>query len=218
MTLFLWPPPGKVERPVTKKKIFEQNPPGKVLRNLFTKQVDKIIWGYKLAASTVNLGKSPEVPEIHVFILALKSSELHYDVLRFLDKLIPFPLIFELHHDNQIKMVATPKRPSASENNKWVVCDYFSGPWLPASTERTALPVALNLKGLYEALLTPLLPAPPKAGETLAETAARLAQVTILEKKIAGLAARLDKEKQFNRKVEMNNQLKALKQELTNFV
>lgn len=214
-TLFHWPVQALVGRVLTKKKLFEQSPAGAAVRELFTRQVDKIVWEAKLAESTVNLPKSPEAPEIQVFSIHLKGLEIHGDVLRFLDRAIPYPLIFELRGGDKVRMAAAHKRPGPTVEHKWIVGDYYFGLWLAAGTERQPLPAVLDLKSLYAALLAPLLPVPARPGENLGRTAERLARIGVLEKKIARLESQLNSEKQFNRRVEINSRLQALKQELS---
>lgn len=73
------------------------------------------------------------------------------------------------------------------------------------------MPVALNLGGLYEQLLHRLIPLSVRPQETLTELMARVAQVQAKQREMDKTAARLRKEKQFNRKVEINTQLRQLK-------
>lgn len=212
--LFQWPPQTVLGRTLTKKKLFEQSPASATVRDLFSRQVDKIIWQAALAERTVNLPKSPEVPEIQIFRLHLKGRELHGDVLRFLDRAIPFPLIFELREGDEARMAAAHKRPGPTADHRWIVGDYYYGHWRSLDVERQPLPLALDLKSLYAALLAPLLPSPARQGENLGQTAERLAQIASLEKKITRLEARLSSEKQFKFRVEMNGQIQALRLEL----
>jgi hypothetical protein len=107
-------------------------------------------------------------------------------------------------------MVATFKRSSEADASKWVIDGYFAGAWLAADTERQPLPLALDLYGLYEQLLRSLLPKPARLGESLSEQLHRLTQLHRLQGEQRKLEARLHKEIQFNRKVELNAQLRAL--------
>ena len=107
-------------------------------------------------------------------------------------------------------MVATFKRPSEADASKWVIDGYFAGVWLAADAERQPLPVALDLYGLYEQLLRSVLPQPARLGESLPEQLQRLTQLRSLQGEQCKLEARLHKEIQFNRKVELNAQLREL--------
>ena len=81
---------------------------------------------------------------------------------------------------------------------------------MPNDTERAELPVALDLAGLYEQMLRRLLPLPPRAGETLKAQVERLGQLRSKQNECRKMEARLQKEQQFNRKVELNAQLRVL--------
>ena len=120
------------------------------------------------------------------------------------DVLHAVPIIFQLHHEQRTRMVAAFKRPSEADASKWVIDGYFAGGWLPTDGPRQALPVALDLQGLYEQLLRSLLPSPARPGESLAEQLQRLNRLRSLHSERAKLDARLHKEKQFNRKVIIN--------------
>jgi Domain of unknown function (DUF4391) len=74
-----------------KSKIYLHGKPNAALRALFVAQVESITWAYKLAPETINLPAKPDVPEIEVFEIALKTPDLSHAVLRCIDKAIPFP-------------------------------------------------------------------------------------------------------------------------------
>ncbi len=213
--LFHFPKQAAFERVLPKSKIYEHSKPTSAVKELFVKQVDKIVWQYKLAPETINLPAKPSVPEIQIFSIALKTPELSEDVLRCIDQAIPFPIVYQLMFEDRIKAKAAYKRPSDADANKWVVDGYFETDWLPNDTERAELPVALDLAGLYEQMLRRLLPLPPRAGETLKAQVERLGLLRSKQNECRKMEARLQKEQQFNRKVELNAQLRQLKLELS---
>ena len=211
---FAWPAQAAVNRPVPKTKIYAHAKPTAALRALFVAQVESITWAYKLAPESINLPAKPDVPEIEVFEIALKLPDVHHSVLRCIDKAIPFPILFVLRHDGKSQPIAAYKRPSEATSGQWVLGDYHAAPWQPDDVPRHGLPVALDLQGLYEQLLRQHLPVPARAGETLREQLDRLAQLQAKQAAAAKLQARLAQEKQFNRKVELNAQLRTIRGEL----
>ena len=213
--LFHYPKTAAFERVLPKSKIYEHAKPSSAVRELFVSQLDKIIWQYKLAPETINLPAKPSVPEIQIFTIALKTPELSEDVLRCIDHAIPFPIIYQLTAENRIKVKAAYKRPSDADSTKWVVDGYFETGWQALDSERSELPVTLDLAGLYEHLLRQLLPLPAKTGETLKAQVERIGQIRSKQQECRKMEAKLQKEKQFNRKVELNKQLRQLNQELT---
>ena len=177
-------------------------------------QVEQIVWQFKLAPETINLPARRAVPEIQVFAIQLKTPELSFDVLRAIDHAVQFPIIFELAHAGRTQVVACHKRPSEADASRWVLSDYFASGWLADHAERGAMPVALHLGGLYEQLLRALLPLPARPHESLADHVARLDALAAKQREVDKTAARLEKEKQFNRKVAINADLRRLQTEL----
>jgi len=112
--------------------------------------------------------------------------------------------------------VAAFKRPSESDSNRWVVSEYFSTQWIPIDGARVAMPLALDLGGLYERLLQRLIPIPSRQNETLSELVTRVEHLRVKENEVQKMTSKLAKEKQFNRKVEINAKLRAIRQELAN--
>ena len=212
--LIAYPKQAAFGRVLPKNKIYEHSGANTRLKDLFVKQVEQIVWQYKLAPETLHLPARPGVPEIQIFSIQLKTSELHGDVLRCIDGAIPFPIVFELTFDGRTQVTAAYKRPNEADASRWVLSDYFASGWQPTDSERTAMPVALHLGGLYEQLLHRLMPWPARPQETLAELVARVEQAQAKQRELNKTQARLAKEKQFNRKVEINATLRQLTHEL----
>jgi len=216
--LFAYPKQAEFGRVLPKNKIYEHSAANTRLKGLFVEQVEQIVWRYKLAPETINLAAKPGVPEIQVFAIQLKTPELHRDVLRCIDAAVQFPIIFELTQgqgaEARSQVVAAYKRPREADAASWVCSDYFESGWMPATSERAPLPLALDLGGLYERLLHRLIPIATRTHEALRDLVARAEEVTAKTREIAKTQARLGKEKQFNRKVEINATLRHLKTEL----
>lgn len=212
--LFAYPGKAAFGRVVPKAKLYEHGTVGTRLKGLFAEQVEQIVWQYKLAPETTNLSASPGAPEIQVFSVRLRASQLHHDILRCIDRAIPFPLLFELHYEDRLQVVACYKRPSETEASRWVCSDYFATDWIAAESPRAALPVALNLGGLYEQLLHAVIPLTHRPKESLSDLVERVSKVRMLRKEMDKTVSRLAMEKQFNRKVEINAQFRSLKNDL----
>lgn len=210
-SLFTFPKSAAFGKVLPKSKIYEHGGVNTRLKEMFVQQVEQIVWAFKLAPETLHLPERPGVPEIQVFSLQLKTPELHRDVLRSIDGAIPFPIVFELVFEGKTQAIAAYKRPNEADASRWVLSDYFASEWVSAGCERTAMPIALHLGGLYEQLLHRLIPLPVRPQETLAELVARVEQAQAKQREVDKASARLAKEKQFNRKVEINAELRQLK-------
>lgn len=215
---FDYPKAAAFGRVVPKSRIYEHAGVGTALRDLFVSEVDQIVWKYKLAPETTNLAATKAVSEIQVFGITLRAGKLDEDVLRAIDRAIPFPLIFELSWSGKRKAVAAFKRPSDADTSKWVVSAYFATDWAPDEAPRRPLPFALNLGGLYDALLTALMPKAAAEGELPGEDiqarVARMEAILAKTREVDRIKARLAREKQFNKRVAINAELRAARQEL----
>lgn len=209
-----YPAKATFGRTLPKNKIYEHSKANTRLKDLFVKEVEQIVWQYKLAPETINLPARPGVQEIQVFSLQLKTPELNREVLRAIDGAVQFPILFELSFDGSTQVVACYKRPSEVDASRWVLSDYFATDWLPAGAERAAMPLALDLAILYEQLLHRLIPLLARKREPLTALVERFEQVQARQREVARTVVRLEKEKQFNRKVEINAALRTLKAEL----
>src|SRR5690606_24316197 len=103
--------------------------------------------------------------------------------------------------------------PSEADASRWVLSSYFASDWMPASTSRAAMPLALDMTHLYAALLQGLMPLPARPQEALPDWIARVELAAAKRREVEKTQAKLAKEKQFNRKVEINAQLRQLKKD-----
>lgn len=209
-----YPKQAAFGRNLPKNKIYEHSGAKTRLKELFVEQVEQIVWQYKLAPETINLPAKPGVPELQIFTIQLKTPDLDLDVLRCIDGAVQFPIIYELRFDDRTQVIAAYKRPNQSDASRWVLSDYFATAWLPSNIERAAMPLALDLGGLYEKVLHRLTPTPARPQENLADLVARIELVAVKQREVEKTASKLAKEKQFNRKVEINATLRQLKTEL----
>ena len=218
--LYQFPVSAKFESVISKNKIYEHTRPSTRTKSLFINEVEKIIWSYKLSSTTINLPSSHDVKEIQIITILLKTESFSQDILYTIDKAIPSPILFELKYGDKIKYSASYKRPNDADKSKWVVSPYYT------STEYTELkeshfkelPIALDMKSLYEALLLELIPTKKRKHESLQQLMNRVEEAQNIQSEIGKLYNRILKENQYKYKVELNHELnikKKILQELT---
>lgn len=215
MTLYAWPPRTVFGRAIPKSRIYSAAQLSRSVQAKFVEQVERMEWTHVLRADRLNLSQSPDLEEIAVITIDLHVPEVDLVVLAAIEKAIPRPLILELRHSGRVRMAAAWKRPSQAEAGKWVTAPHAFSPWLPADTPREALPPALNMAALYAGLLDPLLPPKQATDEPVSARIARAERAAQIEREISRLEASLRREKQFNRKVEINAALRAAKAQLS---
>ena len=214
LVMFSFPPQTVFGKVIPKTRIYTQAAPSPRVKELFVSQLSEIVWSHKLSPETLHLPDRPGVPEIQIFDLRLKSHSLDADVLDAIDRAIPYPVIHRLHSEKGIAISAAFKRPSESDCSQWVVGARFTSPYNPIAESFPPLPAAIDLGHLYAGLFAPLLPLRARKGEALAAHTSRCEAYLRLQRQVDQLTARLHREKQFNRKVELNQQLKPLQIEL----
>ena len=215
-SLYNFPKAAAFGKMLAKSKIYEHATPTSKVKELFVEQVEKITWAYKLSPATINLPASDGVQEIQVFNVTLRTGALASEVLQTIDKAIPSPILFILSYKGKCRYVAAYKRPSEADKTKWVVSGYFETEWMSDSQEKKELPVVLNMAALYHFFLKAIIPLPFRQGEALSELVQRVDQLRTKEREAGKLESRIKNEKQFNRRVELNRTLNALKQEIEN--
>lgn len=213
--LYAWPAAARFEARIPKERFYERTASTAALREKFVAEVNRISWAYKLAAETINLPGSSEVPEIEVIQLDAKAKDISVQVLASIDKAIPNPVIFEINrdvaHGGAVRITAAHK-PAGSAAPK--ANAYFSTGWMRSDTPRTSLPTAITMTALYSALISPLTPIAPRPGESPAVVGERLDAVRRLEREISTLERKLRAEPQLNRKVELRRELRTKQAEL----
>ena len=216
MKLYKFPQQAKVDRLIPKNKFYEQGKANTKIEQLFVDQVENIRWAYKLASSTIHLQDQEDLKEIQIFRVKSRVEDLDVSILSFIDKLILTPIVFEVVYQDKVKVVATYKRLNQADKTKAVIGQYYASEWLE-DHDRIELPLYLKLADLYEHFIAQILPiASSKDQENDDESVSielqlqKAQQLETLQKQLDKLKSKLRTEKQFNRKVELNNQIRLL--------
>ena len=207
--LYEWPTAARFGARIPKERFYERGANNSAIREKFISEVSRISWAYKLAAETINLSASPEVPEIEVLQLDAKASDVSGPVLAAIDKAIPNPVIFEIHRNDingrAVRMAAAYKPAGSRAPGPSA---YFSTGWMGADSHRVPMPTAIAMPELYSALITTITPITTRPGEQVSDLAVRLDSLRKLEREVAALERKLRSEPQLNRKVELRRELK----------
>lgn len=198
---------------VPKNKFYDKLSIDKKLERSFIDQINSIRWAYKLSADTLNVAKGKAVEEVEVFLVKLKKSVLDLNVLRQMDKQLHYHLIFILEFEGQYQLWTGYKEESVNATFK--VGKYYHTDWVTEDSFSLRID-GLNMDAIYENLVRQIagIELAKENNESLKDTVERQVAREKLEKEIEKLRVKVRKEKQFNRQVELNKQLKALLKEL----
>lgn len=200
---------------IPKQKFYDNLTVTPALKKVFIDQIKTIYWRNKIAASTTNLAPGTAVTELEVFEVKLNSQILDDSFLRQIDKEIPYHILFVLEYESKYKAVIGYKEESGGKA-AFKVNRYYSTEWM----DEDALPLkleGLSVDSVYENFVRQIAGdalASSTSGETLKEAVDRDEKRQALQTQIAKLQKKIKSEKQLNKQMELNTQLKKLKKEL----
>ena len=199
---------------IRKQKFYEHITVSPALKKSFVDQIRMIYWRNKVAATTVNLAPGTIVDEVEVFEIKLNSASLDEAVLRQIDREISYHIIFLLEYEGKLQAWTAYKEKTPTANAVFKVGKYYHTEWMTEAE----LPIridGLNLDAVYENFVRQIAGDALKAdsGESLKASVERDEKKKQLEKQIAALENKMRREKQLNRQMEMNAELKRLKRE-----
>ena len=209
------PKSTEFNRRISKQKFYDNLTVSPALKQLFVDKIKAIYWRNKIAATTMNLAEGEVVTEIEIFEVKLNESKLDESVLRQIDKEIPYHIIFLLEYDGKYQAWTAYKEAAASGNNAFKVGTYYHTDWL----DETALPLkidGLNVDKVYENYFRQIAGDALQAEkqESLKDSVERDNRRQVLQKQITALQGKERKEKQLNKQVQLNTELKKLRKEL----
>ncbi|GAA0404220.1 DUF4391 domain-containing protein [Paenibacillus motobuensis] len=203
-----------VNRKIPKNKFYEKLHANQHLKELFTEQVESIIWKHKLSKETIRLEPKDDIEEVQVFEIHLKERTYSLDLLRSIDKAIPYPILHVIIYEDQVKLAIAYKERNQTDDNRFVVRSYHESEWQPEEDVKLNIVQGLDLKTVYENIIRQLLPINSKPEIDLTTVLERQASIDKLTLECQRLESRIRSEKQFNRKVEMNMELQQKRKQL----
>lgn len=165
----------------------------------------------KIAATTINLAAGQSVEELQVFEIRLNQPSLDEGVLRQIDKKIPYHILYLLEYEDKYQTWIAYKEIAGSGSAAFKVNQYYHTDWLPEEELPLKLE-GLSTDAVYENFIRQIAGAQLYAApaESLRDSVERSQQRAALQKQIDKLQAKIRKEKQLNRQME----IKILKEKL----
>lgn len=211
------PKSTEFNRRIPKQKFYENISVSPTLKRVFIDRIKVIYWRNKVAATTMNLAAGETVTELEVFEVKLNGQQLDESVLRQIDKEIPYHILFLLEYDGKYQAWTAYKEAAAFGSNAFKVGTYYHTDWLP-ETELPLKVEGLSVDKVYENFVRQIagdaLRSEEGKTESLKESVERDNRRQELEKQVAALQTKVRKEKQLNKQVQLNAELKKLKKEL----
>lgn len=201
---------------IPKQKFYENINITPALRRIFVDQIKVVYWRNKIAPSTMNLEAGNDVTEIEVLEVKLNRVPLDVPILRQIDKEIPYHIIFLLEYGGKYQAWTAYKEKAESGSNAFKVDTYYHTDWL-LEDELVLKLDGLNMDAVYENYVRQIAGDILHTGEaeSLKKSVERSKQIQLLQKQMDTLQKRIRREKQLNRQMELNVELKRLRKELS---
>jgi hypothetical protein len=199
--MFGLPVSTEVNRRVAKEKFYVHASLTPTARKSLKSQIESIVWHNKLADNTIGVASGKTVKEIQIFEISLRQRGLDKNVLTAIAKAIPYKILFVLTFGGEAQL--------------WIEAAdvFYNTDWI--SVAKLHLPFAgLNLDAVYENLARRISGGRLGTEGSIAEAVERDKMRQKLNRKIAALEKKVLREKQFNKQVELNGELKRLRKEL----
>lgn len=191
----------EVNRRVPKEKLYASGSVRAAIRDMMKDQIESVTWRNKLADSTIGVAAGEEVKEIQVFEVALRQKALDRRILAAIAKAIPYKIVFMARF--------------GSEAQAWMEASgtFYATEWFPLDGFALKFE-GLNLDAMYGSLARQIASGRLDAEDDLSSAVDRDRRRLRLERDIALLEKKIQREPQFNIQVELNAVLKSMKQEL----
>ena len=196
-------------------------------KSLFTDTISKITWIYCLKPETINIpaykDEVRDYPEIEVIEVLVHKDYKLKRIAEIIMRTIPYPMVLIFKLEAKRKLYVAHQRTNQNDSSKNTIEEFIATDWLESDS---ALFAKLDIKQMrfanFYALYSDIVDTisiynlstiiPTDDNITGAEARELSAQIEDIEQEITSLRAKLKKETQFNRKMELNIEIKRLGQ------
>lgn len=196
-------------------------------KSLFTDTINKVTWLYCLKPETINISaykdEVREYPEVEVIEVLLHKDYKLKRIAEIIMRTIPYPMVLIFRLEGKVKFYVAHQRTNQSDSSKNTIEEFISTDWLESDG---ALFDKLDIKQMrfanFYALYSDIVDTisiynlstfiPTDDNITGIEARELLIKIEDIEQEITSLRAKLKKESQFNRKMELNIEIKRLEQ------
>lgn len=214
MDIFKLPQTTKVNKLIPKNS-FDNYTSAKQKR-LIADLIARISWLHKISTETVNL-PARDIKEIQVFRIELKQRDDVQKVLDIIDKSIPYIIIFIIDFEDMIYISTSSKHPHPTNENSSVIDWTFKTEWFHPAENKFLIHLKKDIDAVYFNFLVQLSEVPSFVVESIQGIISYKKNENTLKKEISKLKQEIANCKQFNKKVELNLNLKGLEEKLNKF-
>lgn len=186
-----------VNKFIPKKVFYEKSNINQTTKEEFINIVDKITWLYKLSPETIGINKTEDIEEIEVFKIELKEKVVPKNVIKAVTNSIQYKILFILKYNDEFCYLIKIEDIYYTNWNEKINFEFTS----------------INLSNLFEDIAKSILHEESNT-KNFNEIIENINEQKELQDKIEKLTKRIKQENQFNRKVELNQELNKLLKEI----
>ncbi len=223
---------------VYKKLFYDNGALNAADKKAFTQDIDDIQWSYTLKPETINIpvfiNEEYDYSEIAILQVQLRETNRYKRLAQIIQRTIPYPLLIIFSHDDHIALSVADKQINRVDHNKIKVANFQETHWIdlnhPSESELAFINSCTiqnfsyqNFYVFYKDLTARVIALQCaiiggcytlNIDATQEQRSEYLNSIHHTQQKITSLRAVLKKESQFNRKIDLNMQIKKLTQEL----
>ncbi|OPJ62562.1 DUF4391 domain-containing protein [Clostridium oryzae] len=236
------PPSCEVGSTIFKKLFYENANMNSSDKKIFTEDVEKITWKYSFKEENLNIKplitEELDYEEIAVIEISLANDLKYKRIAEIVQMTIPYPLILIFTHKDRILINSAGKRINKADESRNTVENYVYSPWINLSAlkgNELQFFEALNIRNFsfvnmymfYNSFVDRLnvFNASVITGNFEKLSSKNIEEVNSLNKEIQSLStdienlrSSLKQEVQFNRRIDINIEIKKLEEERTNLI
>ena len=157
-----------VNKVVPKTAFYKHLEVNATIKNHFINDVERLVWAYKFATSTLNVADGKAVHEITVFNVTLKKKECPTDIFVFIDKNLPRHTAFLLSFEDEMCILINFKEAiQGNTNTPFKVTKTYKSQWYKAE-DITIMIEGTSLDLIYENIIRQV------AGSNISQTTGSL--------------------------------------------
>ena len=214
-----------IDNTIYKKLFYENADLSTSDKSLFTDTINKVTWLYCLKPETINItaykDEVRDYPEIEIIEVLITKDYKLKRIAEIIMRTIPYPMVLIFKLEDKRQFYVAHQRINQNDSSKNTIEEFIATDWLDRDSALFAkLDIRqmrfTNFYALYSDMVDTIsiynLSAIMATDEKITGAEARelSAQIEEIEQEITSLRSKLKKESQFNRKMELNIDIKRL--------
>ncbi len=208
-------PASTIVDKIIPKNSFEEYATAKQ-RKLLSSHVARIKWLNKISIQTVNL-QGKEINEIQVFEMELKGKFNINELMLLINKVIPYQILFVLRFNEEVMYSISKKHTHPSNENQAVVDWTFSTSWKNVVEDEFEISLSNSLDSVFQDICFKISGKNQGKEKDIETLIAKEQQLKQLNSEIEKTQKAIEKCRQFNKRVELNQKLQMILKQKKNY-